>query len=760
MKTGKKFSVILMLVTVITLGFILTFSSRVFSQTMTNVKVDNYITEDGLAPGTPVTVSIDPGGWIWIGTKASGNTDANGFSVINENRRPVTFDKLGELNTKSVNGILFDKDKNAIWFATDRGIARWDALTGEWKNFNTSNSGLKENRVNKIVMDNKGSMLITTNGAGLFQMDMNSGKIESLKSPYQSINDLFVDSKGRIWVSSGEGIAYRTDNIWVSYNTKNSSVPVNEIGAITENSDGIILAATQRGVLFFDGFRWEVMDTSNSQLPVDMISGFLSDEKGEIWVSTWGGGLAHINRNRKIDRIVNRKNSNLLDNRVSSMAMDSHGNLWVTNQRGVSHVVLNNPRRTDNRVNSSTYQGYIWKNTDNNLTRPVTLQLGLSRGYYVPITWSWVGFYTDAEYNMLEPQVSLESGLLNNQWLNMTGAFPGVQIIQSTYSQGDISRNPVIERDKPYLFPKNIPAEVKLYLKPGILIPSDDPDVIKLSKSLVKPSSKNDMLKTAEDILFSPYFAAMPFDFDAYNKTFNKEMECSNPRLWNYSTPQGVIQDRRGISYSKNRLACALLRAAGVPARLVAGNGENYWGEVYISGLSWIPFDLTMPVYTINEKSNRRLQFPYRLNEKNMAVVSVSSSDDTTRQLVWSKDTRAKLIRKDSVETKEVLEPHKVRDAKFILVYPSPNDSVPVETMIPAAPDTYMLVRRERDGYSVKFFNRVKNHTLTVPITRFDETMTAGVEGDYRLTFIPTLMGEHIMLRMLDWWYYGVEKEQ
>jgi ligand-binding sensor domain-containing protein len=758
METVRKFSTALLSISLFVLVLILMLSLPGSAQPMANVKVDNYISEDGLAPGTPVSVSIDPGGWIWVGTKSSGNSDINGFSVINENRRPVTFEKPGELNTRSINGILFCKKNNAIWFATDKGIAQWDAKTGEWKYFNASNSGLTENRVNKIIWDKNGSMLITTNGAGLFQMDK-AGKIESLKSPYQTINDIYIDSKNRIWLSSNEGIAYRTDNIWVTYNTRNSSVPVNEIGAITEDSDGIIVAGTQRGVVFFDGFKWTVMDTSNSQLPVDMISGFLPDDKGDIWVSTVGGGIARVNRNRKIDRIVNRKNSNLLDNRVSSMAMDSQGNLWVTHHRGVSYVALNNPRRTDSRVNSSTYQGYIWKNAGENLNRPVTLQLGLSRNYYVPITWSWVGFYTEAEYNMLEPQVSLESGILNNQWLNVTGAFPSAQVIQATYSQGDVSQNLVLERDKPYPFPAKNPAEVQLYLKPGVLIPSDDPDIIKMAKSMVKPSSRNDMLKTAEDILFSPYFASMPFDFDAYDKTFNKEMECSNPRLWNYSTPQGVIKDKRGIGYSKNRLACALLRAVGVPARMVAGNGENYWGEVYINGLSWVPFDLTMPVYTINEKSGKRLQFPYRLNEQNMAVVSVSSSDDTTKQLVWSKDTRARLIRKDAVETKDVLEPDKVRDAKFILVYPSLHDSVPLETMIPVAPNKFMLVRKDREGYHAKVFNRTRNHVLTVPLARLDETITAELEGDFRLTFIPTLMGEHIMLRMLDWWYYGVENE-
>jgi hypothetical protein len=441
------------------------------------------------------------------------------------------------------------------------------------------------------------------------------------------------------------------------------------------------------------------------------------------------------------------------------MVMDSQENLWISGYRGVSQVMINNPRRHGEKIQSSTFQGYIWKNTNKNPDKPVVIQLGLSRGYYVPITWSWVGFYTDGEYNLLEPQVSLESGLLNNQWLNMTGAFPGVQILQATYSQGEISHNQVPESSQSYPFPRDLPREVQTYLKSGTLIPSDDPDVVKLAKSMVRTSSKGDMLKTAEDILYSKYFATMPFDTEAQKKTFNHEMECINPRLWNYSTPQGVMQDKRGISYSKNRLACALLRASGVPSRIIAGNGENYWGEAYINGLGWLPFDLTMPVYTIDDNHGRRLQFPYRLNDRNLAVVSISSSDDTTKQLVWSSDTRAKLIRKDSVETKAVMKPEKVRDAKFLLVYPSSTDSVPVETMIPAAPNTFMLVRREKEGYSVKFFNRGRGHILTVPLTKLDETVSAGVEGDFQLTFIPTLMGEQIMLRMLDWRYYGSEKE-
>jgi hypothetical protein len=63
--------------------------------------------------------------------------------------------------------------------------------------------------------------------------------------------------------------------------------------------------------------------------------------------------------------------------------------------------------------------------------------------------------------------------------------------------------------------------------------------------------------------------------------------------------PLDALADRRADSYSYSIIAAALLRAAGLPARPVAGYlvdqnlkaVRHYWDEVYLYGLGWIALD-------------------------------------------------------------------------------------------------------------------------------------------------------------------------
>ncbi len=97
----------------------------------TRVDVVNFISEDGLAPGTPVTVTVDPQGWAWIGSASIDEKNEGGLSVITKNRRIIAFTKEDGLADNQVHDILLDPERNCIWFATSGGLTGLDSKNGE-----------------------------------------------------------------------------------------------------------------------------------------------------------------------------------------------------------------------------------------------------------------------------------------------------------------------------------------------------------------------------------------------------------------------------------------------------------------------------------------------------------------------------------------------------------------------------------------------------------------------------------------------------
>ncbi len=62
----------------------------------------------------------------------------------------------------------------------------------------------------------------------------------------------------------------------------------------------------------------------------------------------------------------------------------------------------------------------------------------------------------------------------------------------------------------------------------------------------------------------------------------------------------GALRSHRGDAFVYSSLYCALLRAAGVPARMVSGylvgdagqpTRRHFWDELYIETLGWVPVD-------------------------------------------------------------------------------------------------------------------------------------------------------------------------
>jgi hypothetical protein len=289
---------------------------------------------------------------------------------------------------------------------------------------------------------------------------------------------------------------------------------------------------------------------------------------------------------------------------------------------------------------------------------------------------------------------------------------------------------------------------MQIYLKPGSYIPCDDPDVISLAKSLVRNSSKGDMFRTAEDILFSKMFTVMPWDYSSSKE--DDGAVITDPRTGNVRTAKEVISDKTGRDYSKNRLAVTLLRSVNIPARLVFENGKAVWGEAYINNWGWVPFDVSVPIYAQGDIMSRRLIFPMVPDQPDLGINWVTGASDDQKTISWTPQVESVYTRgKAVVDDLKAIE--KLKTARFLVIRPASAEVVPNEAKMPVSKTLTLMVKHDGQYHNLRFYDQGGNVVKKIPITDYYKTMTATVDGKVKMTFIPSFMGEYLILRMFEW---------
>ncbi|HMO39595.1 MAG TPA: two-component regulator propeller domain-containing protein [Saprospiraceae bacterium] len=168
-----------------------------------------------------------------------------------------------------------------------------------------------------VVWDEKGPHLLGMNS----QLN-NSESINTIRS----INTIQIDSKGRKWVGTSNGLVLVEEHKYSRYTMKNGLLD-NNIIQIFEDSKGNIWIATSKGVSVFDGEGFW-----NFPLGVIMFrcnrAAFIEDIDGKIWIAhcehglnIWDGqGFRHILRKEEY---------------ASSVFRDSRDHIWIVTKAGI-----------------------------------------------------------------------------------------------------------------------------------------------------------------------------------------------------------------------------------------------------------------------------------------------------------------------------------------------------------------------------------------------------------------------------------------
>ncbi len=286
-----------------------------------------YTSSDGLASGTILTIEIDESGKVWVGTTGgismfegsiwttydevnSGLADSYIYAIAVDPSETAWVGYYGHemgvaffngstwrkyipsIISNDVEGFALDKAQN-MWVVTTEGVSCYDG--DDWVHFTTENSGLLNNDVRSVAVDNAGDVwfghycdywpdcgISRFNGTVWTTYTYASEGVQ-----FDRIYSIVPDKDGNMWFGTESSGVYKYDGVnWTVYKVSNSGLPTDYASLIALDGDGVLWVGTTQGVSRFDGTYWVTYNTSNSDLPSDYVTGIAVDSTGRVWVTS------------------------------------------------------------------------------------------------------------------------------------------------------------------------------------------------------------------------------------------------------------------------------------------------------------------------------------------------------------------------------------------------------------------------------------------------------------------------------------------
>lgn len=231
-----------------------------------------------------------PDGNIWIGTEDGG---LNLFDPKNNSFLPLP----QTLRSLYSNIHTLFQDGDLLWISTySKGLNKYNTVTGELVTYVKSDDphSISHNSTFAMCKDRQGHLWIgTLSGVDIYDEEKDQfNRVEILKGI--SIQDIFEDSKGYIWISTFLDGVYRFDpsnNEWKIFlhdASLDGSLPYNKPTSIFEDSKRRLWVTTQGGGFGQFDYKTEKFTTYNTSngLNNDVVYQIQEDVEGKLWLST------------------------------------------------------------------------------------------------------------------------------------------------------------------------------------------------------------------------------------------------------------------------------------------------------------------------------------------------------------------------------------------------------------------------------------------------------------------------------------------
>ena len=268
-------------------------------------------------------------------------------------------------------GKIYEDPNGTVWLGTNKGLYR--LKNGKVEILPLRYTGIDMGEVMSFCTDREGSLWLGLDASGIARIRKHQLKIfaDGIEFSDHSINSVFQDSKGNIWIGATAGLVRYSNGHFTKY-TETNGFPIRYVTSIGEDKNGNMWVGASGELIimregkFFTGPNWERTFTikaiyrdpkgcmwvvpdgggllkyeyatvtaynTNNGLPSNNVRGILYDRQGALWVTTLGGGVCRFADGKFTTYTTNE---GLGSNRVGAVCEDESGLIWFLTKGGLS----------------------------------------------------------------------------------------------------------------------------------------------------------------------------------------------------------------------------------------------------------------------------------------------------------------------------------------------------------------------------------------------------------------------------------------
>ena len=290
-------------------------------------QTQHFYTSAQLSSNQITNICQDQEGYIWIGTEY-GLNKYDGYTFTN-----YLFDKDNPASISSnVIVFLFCDSKGNLWVGTTKGLDLYDNANDQF--IHVKMNGAKSvPRVNYIIQEDEGHLLIGTAGYGLFRLDIATKQTHQLQGYATADNNyfsyIFVDEMGHFWKSGqGSTIVHRSSKDKL----EEFESPYGTVTGFLSYEGGVLMVGLH-GILYYrDGKLYEnFLDLGDLSGKDILLRTAMIDRHGNLFIGTMGDGLCWVPKGEhRLQRYDYQSASfDLSTSTVWCLYEDNQDNLWV-----------------------------------------------------------------------------------------------------------------------------------------------------------------------------------------------------------------------------------------------------------------------------------------------------------------------------------------------------------------------------------------------------------------------------------------------
>ena len=286
-------------------------------------------TSKGLGNDQVGSLFLDVNGQIWMGTYAG---EINIYNPHAGNMQHLT--AAQGLNNKSTWYYSFLEDaQGRKWIGSlGQGIDILDEKKGTLQHI-SRDEGLNNNSINQLFPDAKGRIWVGT-GSGMNLIDSSKGTIKSWNSG--SILDILEDRKGRIWVANNGILVFNENENFYKLIKRNQAQMGNNANGILEEESGEIWVSSDLGLSVIDSAEKTFKTIDNDLVKNAFCQEIIRDSRGLIWVGTYGNGIYMLDLDAGLITQFSVKEG--LSDRVVFTVIEKEGKIYVGTGKGISVI--------------------------------------------------------------------------------------------------------------------------------------------------------------------------------------------------------------------------------------------------------------------------------------------------------------------------------------------------------------------------------------------------------------------------------------